>query len=373
MTMHPRRVTIVFQIDGYSLPTKASTPETFQLLPAVLAQPSFTPTPFTVSVGRRLRKNTLDYFASIDDGDSFVIKFSAINNLLNALGIPSNVRGKFIIQQSELLTTLRQRNTSLLEIIEECSDSSPLVEAIARTEKKLDALHEQRESVKTRLEEIEVFVENNKEMEALQARALEEQGRLQSKGTEAKRTRVESLALQYLLAETQLKELTVQQAASEELLQQVVASLQSAKEETRQLAKELQENERSLLQLTETIQTQQQHVDQQRERRKQARRVLKQAQERLLTHLDARDSVETQLTTARENVGEGSECDVVGGEGEDAQRTGDGIRGSDDTIQRGRKRAFASHRWRVGRAKPTQGNERVASKSKRCSEERDES
>ena len=179
MTIHPRKVSIVFRIDGYSLPTKTSTLETFQLLPAVMAHPSSTPTPFTVSVGRRLRKNALEYYASIDDGASFVIRHGAIDDLLNALGIPSNVRGKFIIQQSELLTTLRQRNTSLLEIIEECSDSAPLAKAIARTEKKLSALYEQKESVKTRLEEIDVFVENNKEMEALQTRALEEQDRLQ--------------------------------------------------------------------------------------------------------------------------------------------------------------------------------------------------
>ena len=257
MTVHPRKVTIVFRIDGYSLPTNTSTLETFQKLPTVLAHPSSAPTPFTVSVGRRLRKNALEYFASINDGDPFVIKLSAINDLLDALGIPSNVRGKFIIQQSELLTTLRQRNTSLLEIIEECSDTSPLVEAIARTERKLDALREQKQSVKARLEEIDMFVESNKEMEALQMRAQEEQTRLHSKETETKRSRAESLALQYLLAEIQLKELVSQQAASEDQLRQRIASLQSVNEAMGRLAKELQEGERSLLQLGETIQTRQ--------------------------------------------------------------------------------------------------------------------
>lgn len=373
MTIHPRKVSIVFRIDGYSLPTKTSTLETFQLLPAVMAHPSSTPTPFTVSVGRRLRKNALEYYASIDDGASFVIRHGAIDDLLNALGIPSNVRGKFIIQQSELLTTLRQRNTSLLEIIEECSDSAPLAKAIARTEKKLSALYEQKESVKTRLEEIDVFVENNKEMEALQTRALEEQDRLQSKETEAKRAQVESLALQYLLAEMQLEELAVQRAASENRLQQVVASLQSVSEETKRLAKELQENEKSLLQLDETIQTRQQRVDQQRECRRQAKRTLKQAQERLLTHLDARDAVETQLAAAREKVGKESACDVVNGEGGGTKGDGEGIRGADDTLQRGRERTSAWGGWRVGRAKTTRGDEGVAPENKRCSEEEDES
>ena len=84
MTVHPRKVTIVFRIDGYSLPTNTSTLETFQKLPTVLAHPSSAPTPFTVSVGRRLRKNALEYFASINDGDPFVIKLSAINDLLDA-------------------------------------------------------------------------------------------------------------------------------------------------------------------------------------------------------------------------------------------------------------------------------------------------
>ena len=357
MTVHPRKVTIVFRIDGYSLPTNTSTLETFQKLPTVLAHPSSAPTPFTVSVGRRLRKNALEYFASINDGEPFVIKLSAINDLLDALGIPSNVRGKFIIQQSELLTTLRQRNTSLLEIIEECSDSSPLVEAIARTERKLDALREQKQSVKARLEEIDMFVESNKEMEALQMRAQEEQTRLHSKETETKRSRAESLALQYLLAEIQLKELVSQQAASEDQLRQRIASLQSVNEAMGRLAKELQEGERSLLQLGETIQTRQQRIDQQRERRRQARRELKLAQERLVTHLDARDAMERQLATVRESVGKGRECEVVGGEEEGAKRTGKGIRGADDAVQRGGESAFAYSCWSVGRTETTRGNE----------------
>ena len=151
---------IVFQIDGISIP------ESVGVFHSVS-------TSSIVTVGRRLHRSVLEYYGRIDGGDAFNVKYSEICSLLESLSIQVNIRGKFIIQQSELLSGIRQRNTMLLDIIEESTGNESIIQRITELEKKQSALCDQKESVRERVEEIEKYENENKEMEAMKSQSLE--------------------------------------------------------------------------------------------------------------------------------------------------------------------------------------------------------
>ena len=61
----------------------------------------------------------------------------------------------------------------LLDIIEESTGNESIIQRITELEKKQSALCDQKESVRERVEEIEKYENENKEMEAMKSQSLE--------------------------------------------------------------------------------------------------------------------------------------------------------------------------------------------------------
>ena len=134
--------------------------------------PNSTEECINISIGRQLRGNNLEYFARVNGGNAFLVKYSEICHLLESMSIHVQVRGKFIIQQSELLASIHQRNTALLEMIEETAGNVEIVKRLEELEKRQKALYTQRESVRQRLREIDLFVEETREIWYLLCRTM---------------------------------------------------------------------------------------------------------------------------------------------------------------------------------------------------------
>ena len=115
----------------------------------------------------------MDYYGRFGGSEPFLIKFNDISVILEALQIQVNIRGKFIIQQSELLLNLRQRKTYLLEMIEECIGDQAIVSLLEDLGKRREALCIQKESVRSRLEEIVQYAEEHKSERSLANRVRE--------------------------------------------------------------------------------------------------------------------------------------------------------------------------------------------------------
>lgn len=160
-----------------------------------------------LSVGRRLHRTTLEYFARLEGGKPFPVKHTAICDLMEAISIQSQTRGKFILQQSELLASVRQRSTTLLEIIEETAGNSRIVARLGELEKRQKALYGQKESIQQRMHEIEMFVQANEEiMEAFEKRKemTKEQEEMEQR---VKMNEVKEVVLSFLLGCISLKEM----------------------------------------------------------------------------------------------------------------------------------------------------------------------
>ena len=145
----------------------------FQSIASLLAAGRTTPGLRTVfSIGRRVRNASLDYFGTLNGSPPFQLRYSDMKLLFAALRIQVDTRGKFIIQQSELLSGVKQRKTGLLEIVEESAGTTSLVKQIEDCEKQRAALEAQRQSVEARLGEIDVFQKENEEERKTQEREI---------------------------------------------------------------------------------------------------------------------------------------------------------------------------------------------------------
>lgn len=166
-----------FTIDGVAFGSESSSPlQQFRAIPTCLSkEQSQQGSSILFSIGRRISGSALEYFGSVQQSAPFSLRFSDIKSVLSALHIQVNTRGKFIIQQSELLSGVRQKKTGLLDIIEESVGSAPIVQRIEECEKQEKALRVQKESVEGRLKEIEAFQKANEEEWAIEKKLEGEQ------------------------------------------------------------------------------------------------------------------------------------------------------------------------------------------------------
>lgn len=165
-----RKAEIQFTLSDIASPPLGLSPrEAFQSIPKLQSGNS----KLVITVGRRLHNRAMDYYGRFGDSEPFLIKFNDISMILEALQIQVNMRGKFIIQQSELLRNLRQRRTSLLEMIEECIGDQAIVSLLEDLTKRREALCIQKESVRSRLEEIVQYAEEHKSERLLANRVRE--------------------------------------------------------------------------------------------------------------------------------------------------------------------------------------------------------
>ena len=161
-----------------------------------------------ISIGRQLRGNNLEYFARVNGGNAFLVKYSDICRLLESMSIHPQIRGKFIIQQSELLANIHQRNTALLEMIEETAGNVEIVKRLGELEKRQKALYAQRESVRQRLREIDLSVEENEEMIAAHTKWEEGRQRKMMLEKEEVENEVRITILSFLLSCISINELS---------------------------------------------------------------------------------------------------------------------------------------------------------------------
>ena len=126
-----------FTIDGVAFGSESSSPlQQFRAITTCLGkEQSQQGSSILFSIGRRISGSSLEYFGSVQRSAPFPLRFSDIKSVLSALHIQVNTRGKFIIQQSELLSGVRQKKTGLLDIIEESVGSAPIVQRIEECEK----------------------------------------------------------------------------------------------------------------------------------------------------------------------------------------------------------------------------------------------
>lgn len=191
-----------FTIDGVAIGAESSSPlQQFRAIPTCLGkeQPQ-QGSSILFSIGRRISGSSLEYFGSVQRSAPFPLRFSDIKSVLSALHIQVNTRGKFIIQQSELLSGVRQKKTGLLDIIEESVGSAPIVQRIEECEKQEKALRVQKESVEGRLKEIEAFQKANEEEWAIEKKLEGERKEKEEAETEWERAQRVERELEALLS-----------------------------------------------------------------------------------------------------------------------------------------------------------------------------
>ena len=259
---------IVFRIDGILIPE------------SVGAFHSISPSSI-VSVGRRLHRSTLDYYGRMNNGDVFNVKYAEICSLLEVLSIQVNIRGKFIIQQSELLSGIRQRNTTLLEIIEESSGNESIIQRLSELEKKQSALYEQKESVKERVEEIERYENENKEMETMKNQSMELIEEMNELELNQQKLMVEMKVNEYALSTVRKEECEKRKRSEEN-----EKALREMSEEISTMVQEKVVKEKEGVAVRERLLEVQQESEKRRAVRRSERRKLKQIQEELIVNLD---------------------------------------------------------------------------------------
>ncbi len=264
---------IVFRIDGILIPE------------SVGAFHSISPSSI-VSVGRRLHRSTLDYYGRMNNGDVFNVKYAEICSLLEVLSIQVNIRGKFIIQQSELLSGIRQRNTTLLEIIEESSGNESIIQRLSELEKKQSALYEQKESVKERVEEIERYENENKEMETMKNQSMELIEEMNELELNQQKLMVEMKVNEYALSTVRKEECEKRKRSVKEEIEENEKALREMSEEISTMVQEKVVKEKEGVAVRERLLEVQQESEKRRAVRRSERRKLKQIQEELIVNLD---------------------------------------------------------------------------------------
>lgn len=189
----------------------------FQSIASLLAAGRTTPGLRTVfSIGRRVRNASLDYFGTLNGSSPFQLRYSDMKLLFAALRIQVDTRGKFIIQQSELLSGVKQRKTGLLEIVEESAGTTSLVKQIEDCVKQHAALGAQRQSVEARLGEIDAFQKENEEERVVADRLEKEEEKKKSMAAELESLTEVREELKCLLNEMELAEMKKELKVKEE-------------------------------------------------------------------------------------------------------------------------------------------------------------
>lgn len=170
-----RKVEVQFTLYDTAI---SSSINTFNQLLTFLKNPPFVMNgSSTITIGRCYHNHSLEYIGSFQKSPQQIIKYSDIKELLESLSIQINTKVKFIIQQSTLLLSIRQKNTTLLDIIEESIGNQTIIKQLDALRKKEEDLKNQKEELSLRKEAIEKYrVEKEKEYELEKKRvALEEE------------------------------------------------------------------------------------------------------------------------------------------------------------------------------------------------------
>ena len=146
----------------------------------------------TITIARVLHNNSSEYLFKIENKPYQTIKYSDVCELLNQLSIHINTKGKFILQQSSLLTLFRQKDTVLLEMIEDCNGNTKVVEEIEAYEKKQNDLERQKTELLHRKEEIDDYRRENEKERELEGRKKEMEKKEKEKSEELKKIKEEN-------------------------------------------------------------------------------------------------------------------------------------------------------------------------------------
>lgn len=288
-----------------------------------------------ITVGRRLRKSSMDYYGRLDQGKAFPLKYSEICQLLESLAIQVNIRGKFIIQQSELLVNLRQSKTYLLEMIEECAGNGKLVAQIEELTKRRSNLITQKESVSNHLEEMKQYCEEHhseleladrvkdteekvetlkKEEEELAKRErelrrvvllrLEEEYPAKMEGWKAKIEAIDSELDEILKEkserETIISEKEKEKRAADKLLDQKQGELNRLSSERKRLQRELKQEQEKLLYTLEKKKEVREKLETEGRQQREMMQVLNCSEEELPGILEMFKNIERQRRSAKE-------------------------------------------------------------------------
>ena len=248
-----------------------------------------------ITVGRRLRNRSLEYFGRLNQGSSFPLKYSEICVLLESLAIQVNLRGKFIIQQSELLTNLRQSKTYLLEMIEECAGNGKLVTQIEELLKKRANLITQKESVSNHLEEMKQYCEeHHSELElAERVKETEEKAELLKREEEDMVSRERGLRRIVLLRLDE--EFPARMEGLKAKLESIDGELNGIWKEKNEKEAILSEKEKEKRAVEKRLDQKQAEFNRISSERKRLKRELMQEQEKLLFTLEKKKEVRSQL------------------------------------------------------------------------------
>lgn len=265
-----------FTIDGVAIGSESSSPlQQFRAIPSCLGkEQSQQGSSILFSIGRRISGSSLEYFGSVQQSAPFPLRFSDIKSVLSALHIQVNTRGKFIIQQSELLSGVRQKKTGLLDIIEESVGSAPIVQRIEECEKQENALRAQKESVEGRLKEIEAFQKANEEEWAIEKKLEGErkekeeaeaeweraqrverelEGLLSKQAVEAMRRRLEQSETKWEEEKKEAEECNAEYEKEKEEKKRVEEELRSVSKEVKEAKEKKQALKRLQLQLIDVL------------------------------------------------------------------------------------------------------------------------
>ena len=248
-----------------------------------------------ITVGRRLRNRSLDYFGRLNQSSSFPLKYSEICLLLESLAIQVNIRGKFIIQQSELLVNLRQSKTYLLEMIEECAGNGKLVTQIEELLKKRADLITQKESVSTHLEEMKQFCEEHQSELELAERVKETEEKVETLKREEESLVERERGLRRIVLLRLDEEYPARMESLKAKMESIDSELNGLWSEKNEKETILGEKEKEKRAADKRLDQKQAEFNRIASERKRLKRELKQEQEKLLYTLEKKKEVRSQL------------------------------------------------------------------------------
>ena len=261
-----------------------------------------------ITVGRRLHNRSMDYFGRLDQSSPFPLKYSEICLLLESLAIQVNIRGKFIIQQSELLVNLRQNKTYLLEMIEECAGNGKIVTQIEELNKKRSDLITQKESVSSHLEEMKQFCEEHQSELELAERVKEMEAKVETlkKEEEALYRRERGLRKIVLMRLDEEFPARIERLKSQ--IETIDSELNEVWNEKNDKEKVINEKEKEKRIADKLLDEKQGELNRIENERKRLKRELKQEQEKLLHTLEKKNEVREKLENESKKQREMSEA-----------------------------------------------------------------
>lgn len=198
----------------------------------------------TITIGRCYHNHSLEYIGSFQKTPQQIIKYSDIKELLESLSIQINTKAKFIIQQSTLLLSIRQKNTMLLDIIEESIGNQLIIKQLDDLRKKEEDLKNQKDMLSLRKEAIEEYrieKEHDYELEKKRVALVEEERNVKKEMERVDEERKESMMM-LMIAELEEKEKKV--ITLKESLERWEKEMNEVKGEEKELIekKDVQEN-----------------------------------------------------------------------------------------------------------------------------------